>query len=242
MTCLVVTSFVIFGVNPSPAWALTAITPEIESQVIQIIRAYPEIILESVEHYQKAQYEEQQREKQKQFEQFKAEPEKFIAESPISSEVSNKVILFEFSDFQCPYCASVHKTLSKFIDKHGDRVVLVYKHYPLEIIHPEAVSAAKATWAAAQQNKFWEYHDMLFKRQKRLGEPFFKATAQRLHLDLDKFNRDRNSAEAEAAIEKDIQLANQLGIESTPSFVMQGQIFSGAVKLSELEEMLVQVN
>jgi len=232
---------IVFCSNLSPAVALTQIDPVIEQQVIQILREHPEVIIESVERYQKQQFEEKQKATKALLEQLQTTPEKLIAQSPVTGDIQDKIILVEFSDFQCPYCGRASKTVSQFIDKYSDRVVLVYKHFPLQNIHPQAYPAAKAAWAAAEQNKFWEYHDALFNQQKQLGESLYVATAEELALDMEKFNRDRNSIEAQIAIKQDMKLANQLGVSGTPFFIMKDKVFSGAVDLSEFEKLFAQV-
>ncbi len=94
-------------------------------------------------------------------------------------------------------------------------------------------------------------HDALFKQQENLGESLYVATAEKLGLDMEQFNRDkrslmpsalRNSSQAQAAIEQDMQLANKLGINGTPFFVMKDKTFSGAVELSEFEKLLAEVS
>ena len=117
----------------------------------------------------------------------------------------------EFGDFQCPFCAEAEPTVKQFIAQHADQVTLVYKHFPLSQIHPQATSAAQAAWAAQQQGRFWEYHDALFDQQKQLGEDLYLAIAEELDLDLEQFNRDRNSSEAKAAIDQDLELAQKIG-------------------------------
>lgn len=82
----------------------------------------------------------------------------------------------------------------------------------------------------------------MFKEQEKLEESLYVATAEKLRLDMEKFNSDRNSSQAQAAIEEDMQLANQLGIQGTPLFVMKDKVFSGAVKLSEFEKLLAEVS
>lgn len=238
---LAISIVIVFCSNISTAWATKNIEPVFEEQVLRILRDHPDVIIESIERYQKQQYEEKQKAKKALLEEFQKTPEKLIAQSPVTGDIEDKIILVEFSDFQCPYCARASKTVSKFIDKHPNRVVLVYKHYPLNI-HPQAIPAAKAAMAAAQQNKFWEYHDALFSKQEQLGESLYLATAEKLGLDMEKFNRVRNSYQAQAAIEQDMQLAKQLGINGTPFFVMKDKVFSGAIELSEFEKLFAEVS
>ena len=218
------------------------IKPELEQQVLQIIRDHPEVIIESVQAYQQEQQQEKEASQQKTLQQFKNNPQEQIGESPTFGSTAQKIVLFEFSDFQCPFCAKAQENLKEFMDKHQDRVTLVFKHLPLTNIHPQANPAAKAAWAAQQQGKFWEYHDALFEQQDRLGEELYLEVANNLGLNIDKFNSDRQSEAASISIETDIQLAKKIGVSGTPFFVMNGETFSGAVKLSQIEETFAKVS
>jgi protein-disulfide isomerase len=216
------------------------IDPQLEAQVLQIIRNNPETILQSVEDYQNRQIEQQQQQRQSLLDKMKNDSQSFIGESPVLGNKSAKLIMFEFSDFQCPYCARASATLKTFMDKHGNEIRLVYKHLPLVQIHPQATPSAKASWAAAKQGKFWEYHDALFSNQNRLGEELYGEIAQSLNLNLDRFNSDRNSTNAQKAVDEDIKLAMELELSGTPTFVLNGELFSGALSLSDFEAKLAQ--
>ncbi len=218
------------------------INPQLRDQVLQIIRENPEAILETVQTYQKKQQEAQRKAQQSFLQQIKTNPKAVIGTSPTKGAKNGKVLLMEFSDFQCPYCAKANETLKEFMAKHSDTVTLTYKHLPLTSIHAEALPAAKAAWAAGQQGKFWEFHDALFASQKQLGETLYQATAKSLGLDLAKFERDRTSSAAAAAINQDLEIAEKLGVEGTPFFVINGEPLTGAVQLSDLEEALARTN
>jgi len=236
--------FFCLSCQPLPLNTATAspVDSRLEEQVLQIIRNHPEAIVESVQAYQKKQYEQQQQAQQAFLQQIKVNPKKVIGNSPTTGASEQKIVLLEFSDFQCPYCGEAHSRLKQFIANHQREVTLVYKHFPLSAIHPEAMSAAKAAWAAGQQGKFWQYHDALFDQQKKLGEALYVATAKKLNLDLEKFNRDRNGDAATQAIQQDMAIAEKIGITGTPFFVMNGEAFSGAVELSDLEDVLARVS
>jgi protein-disulfide isomerase len=223
----------------SPVQAATRISPQLEEQVLQIIRQHPEAIVESVQAYQEKIQNQLVQAQQAFVQQMKANPDAIIGQSPITGAPTKKILLVEFSDFQCPYCAEAHKTIKEFMAKHQDEVTLVYKHFPLSSIHPEALPAAKAAWAAGQQGKFWQYHDVLFTQQKQLGEQFYLETAKNLNLDLEKFNSDRQTAEK--SITEDMILGESVGISGTPFFVLNGATFSGAVQLSDVEDVLARV-
>lgn len=226
---------------PVHAATNSRVSARLESQVLQIIRDHPEVIMESVQAYQQQQYEQQQQAQQAFLQEMKANPQGMIGESPATGASEQKIVLLEFSDFQCPYCAQMHQRLKEFMANHQREVTLVYKHFPLTSIHAEALPAAKAAWAAGQQGKFWQYQDALFTQQEKLGEEFYVATAKTLNLDIEQFNRDRSGDAANRAIQQDMLMAQRLGIAGTPFFVMNGEAFSGAVQLSDMEDVLARV-
>ena len=211
------------------------------AKVLEVIRNHPEAIVEALQVYQQQQRAQQEERKQAFLQQMKADPASVIGQSPVKGAVAHDVVLLIFSDFQCPYCAQVHQTLQQFMGKHGEIVTLVYKHLPLAEIHPQALPAAFSAWAAGQQGKFWEFHDALFARPKELGEPLYQKTARTLGLNLEQFERDRNSDRARIAIGQDIQMARVLAVEGTPFLVLNGEVLPGAVELVELEQLLTQV-
>ncbi|WP_414576495.1 DsbA family protein [Anabaena sp. CCY 9402-a] len=218
-----------------PAQAVTYPNPQLEQQVLDVLRKHPEAIIESVQAYQQQQQQQINQSRQVFLEDLQANPEAVIANSPTMGTIPAKNVLIEFSDFQCPYCAEAHKKLQDLLVKHRNEVTLVYKNLPLPT-HSEALSAAKAAWAANQQGKFWEYHDALFTNQKQLGDNLYLDIAKKLNLDMEKFNSDRLLAEP--SIKQDMQLAQKLGVPGTPFFVMNGKNYSGAVQLTDIESKL----
>jgi len=217
------------------------IPPQLREQVLQIIRENPEVILEAVQTYQQQQRAQAQKARQAFLQQAKANPAALIGSSPTKGASNHKIVLVEFSDFQCPFCAKANVTLKQFMEKYGDHVTLTYKHLPLTSIHPEALPAARASWAAGQQGKFWEFHDALFANQPKLGEALYRETAKSLGLDLQRFDRDRASQAADLAIQQDLEIAETLGIDGTPFFIMNGEVLAGAVSLADLEAALAKV-
>ncbi|HEY9634564.1 MAG TPA: thioredoxin domain-containing protein [Coleofasciculaceae cyanobacterium] len=215
---------------------------QLQTKVVQIIRDNPQVIIDSVQAYQKKQQEKQQQAQKVFLDGMKSNPKSVIGQSPITGAAEQKIVLLEFSDFQCPYCAKAHQTLQQFMTSHKDKVTLVYKHLPLTQIHPQALPAAKAAWAAGQQGKFWEFHDALFTQQDKLDESLYVATAKALNLDLKRFDQERNSNTASAAIQKDVEMAQQLGVSGTPFLVLNGEPISGAAETAELEALLAQVS
>ncbi|MDJ0844198.1 MAG: thioredoxin domain-containing protein [Crocosphaera sp.] len=218
--------------------AQAVVEPELEKTVLDIIRQHPEVLIESVQAYQKQQQEQQQKFIQSFVSELRSHPQTIIADSPTTGPLTANNILIEFSDFQCPYCKQAYETIKEFIAAH-DQVTLVYKHFPLSSIHPQAMAAAKASWAAGQQGKFWPYYDALFQQQENLGNQLYLDIAKNLNLNINQFERDRHSQQANITIAKDMELARKIGIQGTPLFVFNEQFFSGAVPLSTLEAALL---
>ncbi|MBD2614488.1 MAG: DsbA family protein [Nostoc sp. ZfuVER08] len=223
-----------------PAQAANRIDPQLEQQVLQIIREHPEVIIESVQAYQQQQQQKLNQVRQAFLQDLKTNPQTVIGNSPTTGATNSKILLVEFSDFQCPYCAEAHKTLKQLLAKYQGKIKLVYKHLPLAAIHPQALPAAAAAWAAHQQGKFWEYHDALFTNQKQLSEALYLDIAKNLNLDLVKFQRDQTLATP--AIQKDIQLAEKLAVAGTPFFVISTPTISRVVQLSDIENILSNTN
>ncbi|MEA5620436.1 thioredoxin domain-containing protein [Cronbergia sp. UHCC 0137] len=219
-----------------PAQADTSINSQLEQQVLEIIRNHPQVIIESVQKYQQSQQQKVQESRQTFLQDFKTNTQAVIGESPTTGAKQLKTVLIEFSDFECPFCAQAQKTLKDLLEKYPNQLTLVYKHFPLSQIHQQALPAAKAAWAAHQQGKFWPYHDALFTNQKQLGETLYLDIAKKLKLNLTKFNRDRSLADT--AIQKDIQLAEQLGLAGTPAFLINSKTVSGPVRLSDVAGIL----
>jgi len=214
----------------------------LEQKILEVIRKHPREIMESITAYQRAQQTSRDQALAKRVaEQVgKLPQEQFLGASPARGAAARKLVLVEFSDFQCPYCKRAHEVVTRFMDKHADEVTLVYKHLPLVDLHPEAANAAMAAWAAHQQGKFWEFHDALFAGQDKLGEQYYQDLATRFGLDVERFNRDRRSDPGRAAVNADLDLAQKLGLTSTPTFVLNTIAVPGAVPIEVFEKALAE--
>ncbi|WP_088242284.1 DsbA family protein [Calothrix rhizosoleniae] len=219
-----------------PAQAASNIDRKLEQQVLEIIRKNPQIVVESIQIYQQQQQQKIQTNRERFLQDLKANPQAVIGNSPTTGSPTPKILVIEFSDFECPYCGEAQKTLDSLMAKYGDKVQLVYKNFPLSSIHKQAIPAATAALAAHKQGLFWEYDGALFNNQDDLGETLYLDIAQKLNLDLEKFNRDRTIVEKEVA--RDTELATNLGLSGTPFFIIQSEKASGAVQLSELQKIL----
>ncbi|MBD2139189.1 thioredoxin domain-containing protein [Anabaena sp. FACHB-1237] len=212
------------------------ISPQLEQQVLEIIRKNPEVIIETLQSYQEKQKLEIKKSRDEFIREFRNNPQAIIAKSPTIGANNSKIVLIEFSDFECPYCAEAHNTLQDLLKTYPNKFTLVYKHFPLFQIHEQALPAAQAAWAAYKQGKFWEYHNALFANQKRLGDGLYLEIAKNLNLDLVKFNSDRKSANT--AIQQDLLLVDKLRLSGTPSFVITSPSYSGLIQLTDVEEIL----
>ncbi len=214
------------------------VSPQLEQQILEVIRRNPAVMLEVLQKYAIEQQQKEQKAQAEALKQARTNTKATIGDSPVIGAADRQIVMVEFSDFQCQFCAAANQNVKQFMAKHKDKVTLVYKHFPLTQIHPEALPAARAAWAANQQGKFWEYHDALFTNQAKLGEPFYLETATKLKLDLKKFNADRKVADT--AIVKDFKLGRDLGVDGTPTFILNGEVISGAATLADFEKVLAK--
>ncbi len=139
-----------------------------------------------------------------------------------------EVTLVEFSDFECPFCGRFKPTVDQALREYGDKIRLVYKHFPLDSIHPYARPAAEASECAAEQGKFWEYHDALFTNQDKLSNEYFGQLATELGLDANKFSGCVTSGKYKQKVEADYQLGLASGVQGTPHTLVNGIAISGA--------------
>ncbi len=158
--------------------------------------------------------------------------------SPSRGPKEAPVTIVEFSDFQCPYCSQLSKTLREIAAKYGDKVRLVYRQFPLSQIHPLAEKAAEASLCAAEQNHFWELHDLMFDSQNALTEKDLEAKAAQLKLDGAVFNECLTSGKYAARVKQEQRGGFSLGVGNTPSFFINGRFFAGALPLSDISKII----
>jgi protein-disulfide isomerase len=138
------------------------------------------------------------------------------------------VTLVEFSDFQCPFCQRVAPTLKQVKEKYGDKVRVVWKDFPLTQIHPQAFKAGEAAHCAADQGKFWEYHDRLFANQQALQPNDLKKHATDLGLDATAFASCLDTSKYGERVRDGVAEGSRLGVNSTPTIYINGRVLSGA--------------
>lgn len=148
------------------------------------------------------------------------------------------VVLEEFGDFQCPPCGRMHPVIQQIEKDYGDRLRFVFRHYPLQQIHKNAFSAARAAEAAGMQGKFWEMHDVIFDNQTQWAEsaeprPTFVEYARRIGLNVEKFQADVAHQDTADRIGADYQRGASMGVTGTPSFFVNGRELPAVEALSE---------
>jgi protein-disulfide isomerase len=216
------------------------VTPQLEKQILEVIRRNPDVLVEILQKYATEQQAKEKKVQAEAIAKVRKNTKAMIGDSPVSGASNRQIVMVAFSDFQCPYCASADRSIKQFMAKHKDKVTLVYKYFPLTQIHPEALPAARAAWAANKQGKFWDYHDALYANQAKLGEAFYLETATKLKLDLNKFTADRKLADD--FIVQDFKLGRKLGVDGTPTFIMNGEVVTGAASIADLEKAFAQVS
>ncbi|HEX5797353.1 MAG TPA: thioredoxin domain-containing protein [Candidatus Saccharimonadales bacterium] len=136
--------------------------------------------------------------------------------------------LIEYGDFQCPHCRTYYPLVKELEKAYGDDITIQFRHFPLTQAHPHAFEAARAAEAAGKQNKFFEMHDLLFENQGSWSQltsvsDVFEGYAKQLGLDLQKFRTDKTSSQAADTINEDIEAGQAIGVNSTPTFILNGK-------------------
>jgi diadenylate cyclase len=144
------------------------------------------------------------------------------------------VTLVKYGDYECPYCGQAHPVLKELQERVGEQVRFIFRHFPLDSVHPRARRAAQAAEAAASQGRFWEMHDLLYERQGELAEEDLMLYAAELGLDLRRFEEDLANDDHTWRIEEDRLGGHRAGVEGTPGFFVNGVRYTGPVDLDGL--------
>ncbi len=154
-------------------------------------------------------------------------------DGPSRGPADAPIVVIEFSDYQCPFCKRAEPTVTALMQKYPTQLRLVYRHLPLDQIHPRARPAAIAAVCAEQQGKFWEYHDTLFANQQALNDADLEKYATTLGMDAAKFKTCRADPATDAKVSADAAAAKQAGLTGTPAFFVNGILISGARPLDD---------
>ncbi len=156
------------------------------------------------------------------------------------------VVIQDFSDFQCPYCGKHSlETVPQLIARYANNPNVRYEFHPFAFIGPESVDAAAAAFCAADQEKFWPFHDTVFANQngENLGafsKDNLRKIAQAAGLDMGAFNKCFDSGEKRRNVNDYLAAGRKLGVQSTPTFYINGQQVLGAQPASQFSALIDQ--
>lgn len=140
-----------------------------------------------------------------------------------------------FSDFECRYCARAATEMREMRDRSGGRIALTFRHLPLEAIHPNAVAAALAAECAAEQGRFEAFHDYLFAHQQDIGvRPWAELARAAGVPDAAGFGRCVAEERYRDRVAADMQLAEELGVVGTPTYLVNGKLAAGSGKAAQI--------
>lgn len=168
---------------------------------------------------------------------------KIEADDWVTGNRNASVILTEYGDYQCPGCGAYFPLVEHLVAEYKDRIAFVYRHFPLNNIHPHAVSMAIAAEAAGKQGKFWEMHKMIFENQdtwSKLNDVTDTANgyAQALGLKVDQFKTDFKSDALRTKVQNDLDEAIKIGLNSTPTFFVNGVRIEGPRSYEDFKTVL----
>lgn len=143
--------------------------------------------------------------------------------APFKGREDAPVVIVEYTDFQCPYCARLVPIFNELLKHYPNQIKIVYKNFPLNG-HPFAQNAAAAAMAAHQKGKFWEFHDQLFANYYQMSDAIIQGIQKELGLDTPEFETLKASPEIAKRIQQDKRQGQHIGVKSTPSVFVNGKI------------------
>jgi len=164
----------------------------------------------------------------------------FSGNGATGGDAKDAITIVEYSDFQCPFCSRALPALEQVKDTYGDSVTIVYKHFPLESIHPDALGAAIAAECVRElegEEAFWTYHDTLFANQNALTTANLKSYASAQGLGSD-FDTCLDTKATEDTVRKDIAEGMARGVRGTPSFWIEDELVVGALPFESFKAVI----
>ncbi|MCW3124907.1 MAG: DsbA family protein [Bacteroidetes bacterium] len=140
-----------------------------------------------------------------------------------TGNLKGKAVLVEYGDYQCPHCGHAFPLVKKLLQEMGEDLHFVFRNFPLSEVHPLAYDAALVAEAAGRQGKFWEMHDMIFKRQITMTEDSFAQYVSTLKLDPKRMQADIADQAIIAKVEDDFESGVKSGVNGTPTFFLNGE-------------------
>jgi protein-disulfide isomerase len=208
-----------------------AADPALEQAIRDYILAHPEVIAEALQKYQAQQEEAKAAAQQQALKELQTRLSDHPS-SPVLGNPAGNVTVVEFLDYRCPYCKAMHQAMTEMVAADGN-IRLVVKEFP--ILGEDSLFASRAALAAARQGKYREMHDALMTFKGKLAAKDVEAMAQGIGLDLDKLKQDMAAPEIDEELRHNYSLAESLGINGTPAFVIGEKLIPGAVKVEEIK-------
>jgi len=156
------------------------------------------------------------------------------SEAPASAPLT----IVEFGDFECPYSKEAYTAVRRLMTKYGDKVRFVYRNFPIESIHPDAMLAAVAAECAGEQGAFWAYHDKLYLNAPALDFQNLVRYGNEVGLDGDAFEQCLISRSTETTVSNDIAAGETGGVRGTPTFFLNGYKIEGAIPEADLDRVI----
>jgi protein-disulfide isomerase len=130
--------------------------------------------------------------------------------------------LVEYGDYECPYCGAAYPIIKEVQSRMGERLRFVFRNFPIATSHPHPEQAAETAEAAAAQGRFWQMHDLLYENQRRLRDPDLRDYAERLALDVERFDKELAEHVHAARVREDFMSGVRSGVNGTPTFYING--------------------
>ena len=159
------------------------------------------------------------------------------AGTPSRGPATAPIVMVEYTDYQCPYCARVQPTIDALMERYDGQIRHVFKNLPLPI-HSEAQLAGEAALCAQDQGKYWEFHDWMFANQRTMSHDSMVAQAGELGMDADTFASCIDTQKYQAQVDADMQEARGFGITGTPGFMINGRVITGAQPIEAFEAVI----
>jgi protein-disulfide isomerase len=156
----------------------------------------------------------------------------------VQGVASAETTLVEYGDFECPYTRRARPVVRRLRQEFGNRLLFVFRNFPLTRIHPHAQAAAEAAEAAAAQGHYWEMHDMLFDNQRALEDEDLRRYASELGLDMARFGRELAEHAHAHRLNEDVRSGLKSGVQGTPTFFVDGLRHDGPNDLATLRAAL----
>jgi protein-disulfide isomerase len=147
-----------------------------------------------------------------------------------------RVVVVEYGDFECPNCKQAAPAVKLLLARFAGRIRFVFRHFPLEEVHPHALHAALAAEAAGAQEAFWPMHDLLFENQHRLKPKQLRGYAETLELDMARFDADIADGIYLQRVREHIDGGRRSGVRATPTFFLNARITDVSFGMQSLEE------